>query len=245
MLDCGATHNLIFEKLVKRLQSSTKETTHCGVILGSRTTIQDKGICEALEVQLKDWTVKDDFLPLELEGVDIILGMQWLHSLGVTVVDWKNLTLTFTGNGKQICIKGDPSLTKAHISLKSMFKTWGEQDKGFQIECRAVEVNDNIKIDCFVANVQSNETNSVHTVLEQYVNIFEWLDKLPPRRNIEHHIPLKKGTDPINVRPYRYSYHHKEEMEKLVGEMLASGVIRLSMSPFSNLVLLVKKKDGS
>ncbi|KAL4016933.1 hypothetical protein IC575_024604 [Cucumis melo] len=194
------------------------ETTHYGVILGSETAIQGKEICEALEVQLKNWTVKEDFLPLELGGVDIILGMQWFHSLGVTVVDWKNPTLTFTGNGKQICIKGDPNLIKTSISLKSMFNNWGEQDEGFLIECRVVKVND---------------------------NIFEWPDKFPPRRDIEHHIHLKKGTDPINVRPYRYGYHQKEEMEKLVGEMLASRVIRLSKSPFSSPVLLVKKNDGS
>ncbi|KAA0025835.1 transposon Tf2-1 polyprotein isoform X1 [Cucumis melo var. makuwa] len=34
-----------------------------------------KEFCKALEVQLKDWTVKENFLPLQLGGVDIILGM--------------------------------------------------------------------------------------------------------------------------------------------------------------------------
>ncbi|KAA0031882.1 gypsy/ty3 element polyprotein [Cucumis melo var. makuwa] len=38
--------------------------------------------------------IKEDRLPLPLGGVDLILGMQWRRTLGVTEVDWKNFTLT-------------------------------------------------------------------------------------------------------------------------------------------------------
>jgi hypothetical protein len=47
------------------------------------------------------------------------------------------------------------------------------------------------------------------------------------------------------MRPYRYPYFQKEEIEKIVAELLLSGVIRPSQSPFSSPVLLVKKADGS
>ncbi|TYK06186.1 ty3-gypsy retroelement transposase [Cucumis melo var. makuwa] len=46
----------------------------------------------------------------------------------------------------QICIKGDPSLTKAQVSLKSMIKSWEELDEGFLIECRAIEVDNVVKL---------------------------------------------------------------------------------------------------
>ena len=47
------------------------------------------------------------------------------------------------------------------------------------------------------------------------------------------------------MKPYRYPYFQKSKIEKLVGEMLTNRVIRPSTSPFSSLVLLVKKKGGS
>ncbi|TYK02029.1 Ty3/gypsy retrotransposon protein [Cucumis melo var. makuwa] len=243
LIDCGATHNFISEKLVESLQLPVKETGHCGVILGSGTAVQGKGICENVEIQLSNWKVKEEFLPLELGGVDVVLGMQWLHSLGITVVDWKNLTLTFSSEGKQILIKGDPSLTKSRISLKSMIKTWVEQDEGFLIECRAVQVHTENEQSSTAATTIGDEP--LQNVLKQFEDVFDWPERLPPRRGIEHQIHLKEGTNPINVRPYRYGFQQKAEMERLVEEMLASGIIRPSNSPFSSPVLLVKKKDGS
>jgi hypothetical protein len=47
------------------------------------------------------------------------------------------------------------------------------------------------------------------------------------------------------VRPYRYPYFQKEETEKTMAELLVLGVIKHSQSPFSSLVLLVRKADGS
>ncbi|KAA0031985.1 ty3-gypsy retrotransposon protein [Cucumis melo var. makuwa] len=106
------------------LKLPLEETSHYGVILGSGNAVKGKGICSQVEITLGDWKIVDNFLPLELGGVDVILGMQWLHTLGVTEVDWRKLTLTFIQNEKKVVIRGDPSLTKTRVSLKHMMKTW-------------------------------------------------------------------------------------------------------------------------
>ena len=74
--------------------------------------------------------------------------------------------------------------------------------------------------------------------------MFNMPAKLPSMRQVNYRIQLKEGTDPINMRPYRYPHAQKNEIEKLVNEMLDSHIIRPSISPFSSSVILVKKDGG-
>nr|KYP38544.1 Transposon Ty3-I Gag-Pol polyprotein [Cajanus cajan] len=68
---------------------------------------------------------------------------------------------------------------------------------------------------------------------------------LPPPREINHQINLVPDSKPVHVRPYKYPHFQKAEIERLVAEMLKSGIIHDNQSSFSSPVLLIKKKDGS
>ncbi|RVW59679.1 Transposon Tf2-8 polyprotein [Vitis vinifera] len=83
----------------------------------------------------------------------------------------------------------------------------------------------------------------------------QWLQTLGPilwdfsRLQMEFSVwdkPRKlQGAKPVCVGPYRYPYFQKSEIENIVHEMLQSGIVRPSQSPFSSPVLLVRKHDGS
>ena len=67
----------------------------------------------------------------------------------------------------------------------------------------------------------------------------------PPDRGIKHIIELEEGPKPMMITPYKHPKRLKDEMEKTIKELLVIGHIRPSKSPFSSLVVMVKKKDGT
>lgn len=88
LVDCEASHNFISKEVVRQLGLPLSSTTGYGIIMGTGLTVKGQGICKGIKLQLQNVTVIDDFLPLELGILDIILGMQWLRKLGEMQVKW-------------------------------------------------------------------------------------------------------------------------------------------------------------
>ncbi|CAA0810113.1 Uncharacterized mitochondrial protein AtMg00850, partial [Striga hermonthica] len=82
-------------------------------------------------------------------------------------------------------------------------------------------------------------------LIDNYADVFDEPPGLPPVRGIEHQITLKEASLPKHQHPYRVSHSQKNEIEKIVQELLSSGLIQPSNSPFASPVLLVRKKDST
>lgn len=86
---------------------------------------------------------------------------------------------------------------------------------------------------------------AVQGLLDQFSDLFQASNSLPPSRPCNHSIPLLLGAQPFYFRPYQYPPALKDEIERQVQEMLLQGLIQPSQSMFSSPVLLVHKKDQS
>lgn len=93
--------------------------------------------------------------------------------------------------------------------------------------------------------LSSTQELQLKSILRKFKRVFLVPNSLPPKRNQDHHIPLKEGALPVIVKTYRYPHFQKNEINKQAKELLASGIIQPSTSPYSSPMLLVKKGDGS
>lgn len=93
-------------------------------------------------------------------------------------------------------------------------------------------------------SLDSHHQHDLEILLSDFPGVTCAPTGLPPQRASDHCIIMKDGAPPVSVRPYRYNHTQKDEMEKLVAEMLDAGIIQPSNIPYSSPMLLVWKKDG-
>jgi hypothetical protein len=79
-------------------------------------------------------------------------------------------------------------------------------------------------VQLFSLDVQTSKPSiplDLQGIIDKHSKVFEDIAKgLPPTQNHDHVIHLIHGSIPPNIRPYRYPYAQKSEIERMVEEML-------------------------
>lgn len=168
---------------------------------------------------------------LEPGSAFIILGVQWLRTLGPCEVDWEKQILSFMTTDGKVTLQGD--VENAQLTSNTMECSPGVEWDG-----------DTIKLFSSTVVTIPEAPEAIKAVVDSFKEVFAEPTGLPPKRGYEHAIRFWEGTKPMSIRPYRYPHTQMEAIETMVKQMLETGVIRNSRSPYSSPVLLVKKKDG-
>jgi hypothetical protein len=168
-------------------------------------------------------------------GCDIVLGPEWLCTLGPILMDFKDLTMQFQQEGQKYKFKG---ITMGSCEITGSHRMERILKKG------------NSGIIAQLHSVHVVETPSVHldlqSILSRHQVVFSTPKELPPSRGVhDHSIPLIPGNLPPNFSPYRHPFSQKNEIDKIVHELLEASVIRPIASPYSSPVVMVLKKEGT
>ena len=93
--------------------------------------------------------------------------------------------------------------------------------------------------------MKSSISPDLQKVLDNHSKVFKTPKFLSPICDYDHAIHLIPGSVPPNIRPYRYPFVQKREIEHMTAKMLEAGIIQSSQSSFFAPVVLVHKMDGS
>ncbi|KAJ3704033.1 hypothetical protein LUZ61_007738 [Rhynchospora tenuis] len=242
LLDSGGTHSFIHPSIVNSVQLPTLPATSMIVKTASGTKLISNLKCEGLQLQLQNHTFIGDLRVLEVQGYDIILGMDWIAKMGPMVIDCDKGVVQFSKGGQVIILKvqheqAEIQLCEANINVSQ------EWSKGHEVIIAHLFLSE--EANSSPPQLAKYILPELKEVVQQYTQVFYEPSSLPPIRVLDHSIPLKPETQPINLRPYRFSHFQRLEIEKIIEELLHSGYIRPSSSPFASPILLVRKKDNS
>ena len=206
--------------------------------MGNGEELQCHQICLDVPVNIQDHAFTVDFHVLPICGADVVLGVQWLKSLGHVLTDYTSLTMKFIYAGKLIELTGERNKNMEQISpsqLRRLMHT-GNTSSYFHIQLEPHTTT-------FLP--LTSQIPEINNLLTKYAPFFQPLNTLPPSRPTDHAINLLPNSTPVNTRPYRYPYSQKQEIENQVVVMMSQGHIQHSSSLFSSPVLLVKIRDGT
>uniref|UniRef100_A0A2N9I5B5 Chromo domain-containing protein n=1 Tax=Fagus sylvatica TaxID=28930 RepID=A0A2N9I5B5_FAGSY len=102
LLDTGSTHNFMDETLAKTLKLPIDGESSFGVRVANGQVIRTLGECKEVKFKMQGLHLKLTFNLLELGGYGIVLGTQWLSTLGMINWDFKNLMMGFMHEGNKI-----------------------------------------------------------------------------------------------------------------------------------------------
>ncbi|MCH86025.1 Ty3/gypsy retrotransposon protein, partial [Trifolium medium] len=106
LIDSGASHNFISPKVTTALGLAITPTAARNIKLGDGHKVLTKGMCEGVKMKVGELEVVVDAFVLELGGMDMVLGVSWLSTLGKVVMDWKAMTMQFLSKNQEVKLQG-------------------------------------------------------------------------------------------------------------------------------------------
>ena len=231
LIDPGATHSFISREYVARVGTtpvplgySLEIATPTGESLWPSQML--KGSLFSIEGQ----GMEADLILIDLKGLDVILGMDWLAS-NYASMDCFRKEVIFRRSGLPVIV------------------FYGERRRAPSGLISAIYARCLLQKGCKGYLTHVVDTRSSEARLEDVPVVRDFLDVfppgLPPEREIDFPIDLVPGTIPISLPPYRMAPTELKELKAQLQELVDGGFIRPSISPWGAPVLFVKNKDGT
>ncbi|XP_052292019.1 uncharacterized protein LOC127900817 [Citrus sinensis] len=243
LIDSSSTHNFLDVSVAKRTGCEVQQDKPLMVPVANGSKIASAATCKQLVWSMQGREFKADMRLIPLGGCDMVLVIQWLSQLGPILWDFKNLWMEFKWEGRRMMLRGSTVGPLKLVSAVHMQKDLKQVPQVAVAHIFSLLLEP--CINSTTIEIITDEPAQLQHLLKKYHGVFMESKGLPPPRAQDHRIPLLPDSVPPNIRPYRYPYVQKAEIERMIKELLAAGSIQRSVGLFSSPILLVKKKDDT
>jgi hypothetical protein len=102
LIDSGSTHNFIHYKLAKDLNCFVYPVPEFQVMIADGGTINCSGKCNKINLTMGEYVMNSPMIAIPMGGADVVLGIQWLQSLGTMAFNFQELFMKFHWKEKKL-----------------------------------------------------------------------------------------------------------------------------------------------
>jgi hypothetical protein len=106
LMDSGSTHNFINAEVAQQLGLKPTHFDAMQVMVASGEKLRCTGMCAGLLLWLQGELFVIDFFLLPMDVCEVVLGTQWLRTLGPIWWDFKRLQMNFSWKGRRVDLRG-------------------------------------------------------------------------------------------------------------------------------------------
>ena len=96
LIDSSSNHNFLHHKFAKIIGLKSERSCLFSVVVANGERLSSLGRCNGVKLFLQGIPIEVDFFLLPLEGCDVVLGVQWLGTLGPILWDFGRMQMQFT-----------------------------------------------------------------------------------------------------------------------------------------------------
>jgi hypothetical protein len=126
LVDGGITHNFIHRCISQETHCYIHAVNNFQIMIANGGSMKCGGCCENARLQIDDYHLKSHMFAIDMGGCDIVLGADWLRTLGPILMDFKDLTMQFDEEGHQYSFQGitvgSPEIISSHHMEKLLKK---------------------------------------------------------------------------------------------------------------------------
>jgi hypothetical protein len=106
------------------------------VMIADGGTINCSGKCNKINLTMVEYVMNSPMIAIPMGGADVVLGIQWLQSLGTVAFNFQELFMKFSLEGKEIELRGITGKPGKVISSNNMKKLLKKGHRGIRLQMK-------------------------------------------------------------------------------------------------------------